>query len=134
MRNLGGIFPKGGCLIFFGDIFGGRFHENYHQITAHDYDEIAKIICIHFSEGEICTIYEPENILYGNEAFIIQDASRITWDWYYYGRDKNVENLCRWDFKKVDSLLVSKTENGNLSSVNGKTLFNREGQPALQFV
>lgn len=130
--NIKVLFPKGGCLIFFGDIFGGRFHENYHQVINYEFDEMKKIFCIRFNEGETCTIYEPVDITCDQTAFVIQDATRITWEWYYYGREKTTENLNTWDFKKNGNLIISKTTTGNLK--NGLTSFDRSNHPALQFL
>ena len=132
--NRKGVFPKGGCLIFFGDIFGGRFHENYHQIIDYDFDKVQGIFRISFNEDETCVIHNPEGITYGKTTFIIKEASRIKWRWYYYGRERIIENLNCWDFEKIDNTLVLKTETGNLSIGSGKTTFYRMNHPALQFM
>ena len=126
------VFPKGGCLIFFGDIFGGRYGENYHRIINYEYDKTQGLYRFHFNAGETCTIYEPKDISYSNKAFVILDASRIVWEWYYYDREKSNENLNRWEFEKIDACFVAKTEHGNLGV--GKTTFEIKSYPALQFV
>ena len=128
------VFPRGGCLIFFGDIFGWRFHENYHQIVGHEYNEVQKIFRINFDEDETCTIYGPVNIVYSEKAFVIKDASRITWKWYYYGREKTIENLNSWDFIRIDSTFISKTTAGNLSTGTEAITIDRSNQFALQFL
>lgn len=45
------VFPQNGSLIFFGDIFGGRYGENLHQIIDYRYDKTQEIYLIHFEEG-----------------------------------------------------------------------------------
>ncbi len=127
------IFPQNGTLIFFGDIFGGRYGENRHQIIDYKYEKTQEIYRIHFNEGETCTIYNPKEIEYDREVFIIKDASRIIWEWYYYGREKTASNLNSLDYKKIDTLSVSLKRSGNLAINSGITTFEINNQPALKF-
>jgi hypothetical protein len=128
------IFPEAGCLIFFGDIFGGRFGENQHQIIDYRYDKTSEIFRIFFNAGEICTVYNPEMIEYGEKVFTIKDASRIIWEWYYYGREKTVDNLNILDYKKLDASYVSLEKSGNLAVDSKIVTFEIKNHPALQFL
>ncbi|GHV07130.1 hypothetical protein FACS189485_16910 [Spirochaetia bacterium] len=129
--NKKSVFYKGGNLIFFGDIFGGRYGENILQIIDFKYDKTQEELCIHFNLGEICTITNPKDIIY-TDAFIINDASRIIWEYYYYGKEKTVENLNKCVYDKIDTGTVSKIEYGNLAPANNKVTFDTK-EPAFQF-
>jgi hypothetical protein len=126
------VFPQSGSLAFWGDIFGGRYG-NRHRIIEYKYNEVKGIYSINFNESEICTIYDPEAIEYGRKAFIIKDASRIVWEWYYYGREKTASNLNRLDYNKINASLVRLERHGNLATEPRITTFEIQNQPALKF-
>jgi hypothetical protein len=127
------VFPQRGSLVFFGDIFGGRYGENRHQIVEYNYDETRSQYTLRLNEDEKCTVYDPKEIEYGVKAFIINDASRIIWEWYYYGREKTVDNLNILDYKKINTLLVSLERIGNLAADPKVTTFEIKNNPALKF-
>ena len=113
------VFPKGGSLIFWGDIFGGRYGENYHQIVDYDFNREQNILRISFDENETCTIHNPENLSFDEKAFIIGDASHIIWEWYYYGCAKEIENLKKIEYIKIDtSTVMKKGFNGCQTKIN----------------
>lgn len=128
------MFPHNGTLVFFGDIFGGRYGENRHQIIDYKYDKTQEIYRIHFNKGETCTIYHPKEIKYDKKAFVIKDASRIIWEWYYYGREKTASNLNSLDYKKLDAMYISLKRTGNLANNTEIESFEINNQPALQFL
>jgi hypothetical protein len=71
------VFPQSGSLVFWGDIFGGRYG-NRHRIIEYKYNEVKGTYSINFNESEICTIYNPEAIEYGRKAFIYKRLVKTT--------------------------------------------------------
>lgn len=83
---------KSGSLVVYGDIFGGRI-DNIHVITAAEVspDRPERLI-IHFNEGETLTVWDPGHATISANEFRIADASRVRWEWYYYGRPRTDTN------------------------------------------
>jgi hypothetical protein len=127
------VFPQSGSIVFWGDIFGGRYGENRHWITHYEHDETQKLYYMYFDENEKCTIYDPKMIECGKNSFVIKDAARIVWEWYYYGREKTVSNLNSLDYKKISLSLVSVERCGNLATDPKIKTFEIQNQPALKF-
>lgn len=99
-------FPKGGTIVFLGEIFGGRFRENYHFLVDASYDQKSKTFLLRFNNMETCQIYNPINIVSDEKSFSVEDASFIKWNWYYYGRPQIPENSTTIEYEKINSLLV----------------------------
>jgi hypothetical protein len=45
-----------------------------------------------FNEGETLEVWDPEGFRIDGRSFIIQRATRVRWEWFYYGRPKLSEN------------------------------------------
>ena len=86
------ILKKGGSLRFWSEWFG-RPHDNFHIPISAELD--GNVLTIFFNEGEKCTVYDPSGIVNKPDEFYIVHASRIIWEWYYYGKAHTPENLCR---------------------------------------
>jgi hypothetical protein len=100
-----------GTLRFWGDWFG-RPMDNVHIVTEVRLDEKDNKLTLRFSNNEVCTIFDPVNIVSTDKQFCILDASKITWQWYSYGLE-HPNNLNLIDYEKVDpSCVVIKTKQG----------------------
>ena len=84
-----------GTLRMWGQWFG-RPHDNIHWIVACDSEGDA--LRVHFNEGEVLTLWRPENATISADKFSIERASRVRWEWYYYGRPKTAENIYYIDY------------------------------------
>jgi hypothetical protein len=78
-----------GSLCVFGDWFG-RPMDNWHQLVSHEEKE--GYVRLTFNEGETLEIWEPAGLRIARKSFIVQRASRVRWEWFYYGRPKLPEN------------------------------------------
>ncbi len=78
-----------GSLCVFGDWFG-RPMDNWHQLVSHQAKE--GYVRLVFNEGETLEVWDPARVRIEGKSFIIQQASRVRWEWFYYGRPKISEN------------------------------------------
>lgn len=82
---------KRGSLCVFGDIFGGRV-DNIHVVTAARADGEPERLVVTFNEGETLEVWDPEGAVIDWQTFRIAKASRVRWEWFYYGREKTPAN------------------------------------------
>jgi hypothetical protein len=64
--------------------------DNWHQLVSHEAKE--GYVRLAFNEGETLEVWGPEGARMEGKSFIIQRASRVRWEWFYYGRPKLPEN------------------------------------------
>jgi hypothetical protein len=63
---------------------------------------------IEFDEGEVLQVWGPDRCSISDQAFVIEQAHRVRWEWFYYGRPKTPENLYFQDFARDgDRIAVS---------------------------
>jgi len=99
---------KGGTLCFWGHWFG-RPYDNFHQITSVDFDTITNILTIRFSEQETLTVTTPADIKeYKNRLEIIK-ADKVHWQWFYYGKTHEPENLFYYKIERSDNAIKGST-------------------------
>ncbi len=86
---------KAGTLRFFGQWFG-RAYDNYHVIESSK----AKGDCLilTFNGKETLSVWSPSGFRISAEEFQIDAASRVLWQWFYYGRPRTPENLYFEDY------------------------------------
>ena len=108
------ILKKSGTLRFFGDWFG-RPYDNFHIPVSAELSENVLTIC--FNNGEKCTVYDPLGVINETDDFHVERASKIVWEWYYYGKEQAPENLCRLEYTFVGGA-VSVVYNGVRKAVN----------------
>ena len=84
-------FPmfKGGSLRIFGDPFG-RPYDNFHIPKTFSFVE--DILVITFEGDETLTIWNPFHIQIAEHIFKVEEASKVRWEWFYYGRPKTEKN------------------------------------------
>lgn len=103
-----GSYLQGGTLCFYGFWFGKPF-DNFHKLVNTDYDKIEDTLCLTFNEKEKLTIYNPKIIEEYPNRIIIQEANRIKWQWFLYGKEQTVNNLHFIDINRFDNKLEGKT-------------------------
>jgi hypothetical protein len=90
-----------GTLSFYGESFG-RPGDNIHTIVAarsepEGYGQAERLV-LTFDQGETLTVSDPQGLEVG-ATFAIASATRVTWRWFYYGRDPLPENLYTIDYR-----------------------------------
>ncbi len=97
------ILKKGGCLRFWG-VWFGRPYDNFHRPVSTEHN--GGVLTIRFDNGERLTVYKPSGIVNEQNDFHIESAEKIVWEWYYYGKERTPENLCRLEYT-YDFITVS---------------------------
>ena len=82
---------KRGSLVVFGDIFGGRI-DNIHTLVGAE-AEADDCAVLHFDQNETLRISNPDGIHVSKDEFRVERASRVRWEWFYYGRPQTPDNL-----------------------------------------
>jgi hypothetical protein len=82
---------KRGSLVVFGDIFGGRI-DNIHSAVSAEIGGSPTRLRVEFNEGESLEVWDPADYSFGPRDFRIATASRVRWEWFYYGKPKTPEN------------------------------------------
>ena len=81
---------KSGSLVVFGDIFGGRV-DNIHRVVGAVENEDGSTTA-QFDQGETLTVWDPAGVDVSADHFTVLRASRVRWEWFYYGREHLPEN------------------------------------------
>ena len=86
---------KRGALRIWGEWFG-RPYDNIHTIIA----AVARgdTLILSFDQGETLTIENPGKAAFDQNTCQIGVASRVRWEWFYYGRERLPENLQYLDY------------------------------------
>lgn len=82
---------KAGSLCVYGDIFGGAV-DNIHVVVGARLDEHEGCLVVECGGGESLSVWDPGAVTISERAFSIGRASRVRWEWYYYGRPRLPEN------------------------------------------
>ncbi|MDQ2846104.1 MAG: hypothetical protein M3Y77_07085 [Actinomycetota bacterium] len=82
---------KRGSLVVYGDIFGGRI-DNIHVVTSATVSGNPQRLVVGFNEGETLEVWDPDHAIVSAHEFRINNASRVRWEWLYYGRPKVADN------------------------------------------
>ena len=99
---------KRGSLVVFGDIFGGRI-DNIHIVTSAHADDEPERLVVEFNEGETLEIWDPGDALISSHEFRISTASKVRWEWFYYGRPKTAKNRFFIEHVRLDDIVVGST-------------------------
>ncbi len=81
---------KQGTLVVFGDIFGGRI-DNIHRVIDASADGEGTVT-VYFDQGETLIIWDLRGVTVSSFEFRVDRASRVRWDWYFYGREHVPDN------------------------------------------
>src|SRR5438477_3180274 len=80
---------KSGSLRIWGDWFG-RPYDNCHRIVSVEAtDAVSRLI---FDQSEVLTVRDPRDSTISSDAFRIESASQVRWEWFYYGRPQTPAN------------------------------------------
>jgi len=79
-----------GTLRYWG-VWFGRPHDNQHSIVRAEAD--GDCLTLHFNEEETLRVWHPSGCEIDTQQFIIRAASRVLWQWYWYGRPHTPGNL-----------------------------------------
>jgi hypothetical protein len=107
---------KGGTLCFWGHWFG-KPYDNFHQITSVDFDTTTNVLTIRFSEQETLTVTFPSGITEYKDRLVIANADKVYWQWYYYGKVQEPENLFHYNITKNGDTITGST-NANWYKAN----------------
>jgi len=99
---------KQGSLVMFGDIFGGRI-DNIHVVIGAHAEPDGRLV-VHFNEGETLTVWDPEGVRVAQDEFRIASATRVRWEWFWYGRDKTPDNRCFIEHVVRDGLVRASSD------------------------
>ena len=77
-----------GSFCFFGSWFGKPL-DNWHQLVSYETQD--NYILMRFNEEETLEVWKPKGLSFDG-YFMIQDATRVRWEWFYYGRPRLPEN------------------------------------------
>jgi len=91
---------KGGSLRIFGDWFG-RPYDNVHIPKTFSF--INDILTITFDDDETLIIWNPSHVQIQERMFKVGEASKVRWEWFYYGRPKTQENRFFLEYAKDQS-------------------------------
>src|SRR5215467_13197747 len=99
---------KRGSLVVFGDIFGGRI-DNIHTVTAAKALGDPERLVVEFDEGETLEVWDPGNATISSWEFCISTATKVRWEWFYYGRPKIPENRFFIEHARTNDVVVAST-------------------------
>jgi hypothetical protein len=98
---------KSGSIVVFGDVFGGRI-DNVHCVVGATFNPDGST-SVQFDEGETLTIWGADGIDVGRGAFRVATATRIRWEWFYYGRRQLPKNRYFQEHRVEDGRVVATT-------------------------
>lgn len=85
-----------GSLAVFGDVFGGRI-DNIHTVRTARVVGDPERARVEFDGGESLEVCDPSDWEISTTAFRIRRASKVRWEWFYYGRPQHCENHYYWE-------------------------------------
>jgi hypothetical protein len=78
-----------GSLCVFGDWFG-RPMDNFHKVIK--FEIKPDYLRIDFNDDETLETWNGNHVEIRNTQLLIHNASRVRWEWYYYGKPKLLKN------------------------------------------
>jgi hypothetical protein len=113
-RQIERVLPtlRPGTLRFWGEWFG-RPNDNIHTVV--ECAGIGDLLQMTFDQGEVLSVFDPDDVQISETAFRIGSASRVRWEWFYYGRPKTPSNLYYRDYARAEGA-VSATTNVDWSA------------------
>jgi hypothetical protein len=97
---------KGGSLRFWG-VWFGKPHDNFHTLLRCETTE--NILKLFFDRGETLSVWSPIRMAADKSTFRIDQADRVRWEWFYYGRPKTAANLFFEDFVRTGQTVDAST-------------------------
>jgi hypothetical protein len=116
---------KVGTLRIWGQWFG-RPMDNVHECISCRVGSDSIILT--FNEGETLTIWNPGDVTVQNSTILtFSSATRVRWEWHYYGRPKDPTNRMFIEYLNESGMLLRKS-NCNYAAADTASL----GKPAVQ--
>lgn len=108
VEQLSGNLPnvKSGSLRIWGQWFG-RPMDNWHSLVACEAE--GDVLRLKFNEDETLYVWEPVQAVINDKMFRIQQADRVRWEWFYYGRPKTSSNRYFEDFIRKEGEIIATT-------------------------
>jgi hypothetical protein len=93
------LLPKvhNGSLRFWG-VWFGKPYDNNHTIVKSEAN--GDCLILHFDGEETLQVWNPQACLIDSRQFVIELASRVLWQWYWYGRPHTPANLMSDEYVK----------------------------------
>lgn len=82
---------KRGSLVVFGDIFGGRIDNILIVRSARAVGTPERLV-VEFDDDEALEVWNPNGGSVSATELRIDRATKVRWEWFYYGRPKTPEN------------------------------------------
>lgn len=98
---------KRGSLVVFGDIFGGRI-DNIHTVTGAVSNPDGSLT-LEFDQGETLQVWDADGVTVSASTFRVERASRVRWEWFYYGREHVPKNRYFREHRVVDDHLEAES-------------------------
>ncbi len=99
---------KSGSLSVFGGIFGGRIDNIHVIVSAQAVDE--DCLVLDFDGGETLRIWNPDRVTATAAEFKVRDATRVRWEWFYYGREQRAENRYFIEHARLGDDITARTD------------------------
>jgi len=97
---------KSGTLRFWGDWFG-KPYDNQHRVQGCTVEGSALVL--RFDGGERLLVFDPRGVEVSEGQFYISDASRVRWEWFYYGRPQTRANLYFMEYTRSGDTISGST-------------------------
>jgi hypothetical protein len=97
---------KRGTLRLWGQWFG-RPYDNTHSVV--DCAAAGDLLRVTFDQGEVLSVSEPADAHFSESVFRIRRASRVRWEWFYYGRPKTAANLYYEEYSSAGPTISART-------------------------
>lgn len=99
---------KSGSLSVFGDIFGGRIDNIHVIVSAQAVND--DCLVLDFDGGETLRVWNPDGVTASTAEFKIRDATRVRWEWFYYGQRQADENRYFIEHERVGDEVTARTD------------------------
>ena len=99
---------KGGTLCFWGHWFG-KPYDNLHRIVSVDMNVPSSVLTLRFDQNETLIITNPVEIEEFPNRILINKADKVYWQWYYYGKAQEIENIFHHEYVREGNILSGKT-------------------------
>ena len=93
--------------VLYGVLTFGRPYDNVHKIIG--CSAAGANLVVEFSGGERLTVTDPEGVEAGPDTFLIRKASRVRWEWFYYGRPQTPNNRYFFEYTADGSSVKAHT-------------------------
>ena len=118
---------KQGSLQFWGEWFG-RPYDNIHTIVDAELGEGDALVCT-FDQREKLSVWNPTGLYFDKNVFRVTKASKILWQWYYYGNPQDDLHFIQYE-ERGNNILVSEGKVG--TGFSKKRILDPTGHYAVE--